>query len=322
MHVSIVIPAYNAAKTVGGCLDALLPQTTGSDCEIILVDDGSRDATRAIAAARGASVIGQENRGAAAARNVGAQNARGEIILFIDGDCVPAQNWVQAMLEPFADPDIIGACGMKQTRQRGIVPRFVQLEFDYRYDNERQRRYIDFVDSGTAAYRRAIFLANGGFDTRLADAEDVDLSYRLSERGYRMAFAENAIVYDPHPESLIEYLRRKFEYAFWRAQVYARYPRKLASDSRTPQTQKAQGLLIGLLAGSLVAVIVWRDALYLAALCAVTFALTTLPFSARYVRRDPLVASLSPLFLALSALAGTLGLGLGILRAKLSTDFP
>ena len=81
-------------------------------------------------------------------------------------------------------------------------------------------------------------------------------------------------------------------------------------------------MLIGLLAGSLVAVIVWRDALYLAALCAVTFALTTLPFSARYVRRDPLVASLSPLFLALSALAGTLGLGLGILRAKLSTDFP
>lgn len=320
MQVSIIIPAYNVEKNIGVCLDALLAQRTRDECEIIVVDDGSRDATRVVAAARGVRVIAQENRGAAAARNVGAQNACGDIVLFLDGDCVPEQNWVQAMLAPFADPEIVGACGMKQTEQRGIVPRFIQLEFDYRYDNERARRYIDFVDSGTAAYRRAIFLEHGGFDARLSDAEDVDLSYRLSERGYRMAFAENAMVYDPHPESLIEYLRRKFTYAFWRAQVYARYPRKLASDSRTPQTQKAQGLLIGLLAVSLLAAIIWRDALWLAVLCIVVFALTTLPFVARYFKRDPRVAMLSPLFTALSASAGSLGLGLGIVRAKLKRD--
>ncbi len=319
MTISIIIPAYNVEKNIGACLDALRPQISDAD-EIIVVDDGSRDATRAVAEARGVRVIAQENRGAAAARNVGAQNARGDLVLFLDGDCVPEQNWVQAMLAPLVDSEIVGACGMKQTKQRGIVPRFIQMEFDYRYDNERARRYIDFVDSGTAAYRRAIFLENGGFDARLADAEDVDLSYRLSERGYRMAFTENAIVYDPHPESLIEYLRRKFTYAFWRAQVYARYPTKLASDSRTPQTQKAQGALVGLLALSLVAAIVWRDALWLAAFCLVAFAFTTAPFVARYFKRDPVVALWSPLFSALSAFAGSLGLGLGILRARLMSD--
>jgi cellulose synthase/poly-beta-1,6-N-acetylglucosamine synthase-like glycosyltransferase len=294
-------------------------QISGDD-EIIVVDDGSRDATRAVAEARGAHVIAQENRGAAAARNVGAQNARGDIVLFLDGDCVPEQNWVQAMLAPFADPEIVGACGMKQTKQRGIIPRFIQLEFDYRYDNECRRRYIDFIDSGTAAYRRAVFLENGGFDARLSDAEDVDLSYRLSERGYRMAFAGNAVVYDPHPESLYEYLRRKYEYAFWRAQVYARYPRKLASDSRTPQTQKIQGLLTGWLLGSSGAALIWRDALWFTALGAFALGLTTLPFIARYLRRDPVVALLSPLFIAFAAFAGSLGLGLGILRAKLKRD--
>ena len=320
MRVSIIIPAYNVEKNIGACLDALLVQATRDEHEILVVDDGSRDATRAVAEARGVRVIAQENRGAAAARNVGAQGARGDILLFIDGDCVPERNWVQAMLAPFADPEIVGTCGMKQTRQRGIVPRFIQMEFDYRYDSERKRRYIDFVDSGTAAYRRAIFLENGGFDARLSDAEDVDLSYRLSERGYRMAFAENAVVFDPHPESLIEYLRRKFEYAFWRAQVYARYPHKLASDSRTPQTQKVQGALVSLFASSLVAAIIWRDALWLTGLIVAAFLLMTLPFAARYFKRDPTGAILSPLFTALSAFVGSLGLGLGILRAKLKRD--
>jgi hypothetical protein len=99
--------------------------------------------------------------------------------------------------------------------------------------------------------------------------------------------------------------------------VYARYPRKLATDSRTPQTQKVQGVLVGLLVLSLVVAIVWREVLWLTALIVIIFALTTLPFIARYFKRDPLVALLSPLFTALSAFVGSSGLGLGILRAKM-----
>jgi cellulose synthase/poly-beta-1,6-N-acetylglucosamine synthase-like glycosyltransferase len=315
MSISVVIPAYNVEPTIGACLDALLAQISTGD-EIIVVDDGSRDKTRAVAQARGVRVIAQENRGAAAARNMGAENARGDVVLFIDADCVPEKNWIQAMRAPFADPEIVGACGMKQTKQRGIVPRFIQLEFDYRYDNERQRRYIDFVDSGTAAYRREVFLRNGGFDARLSDAEDVDLSYRLAERGYKMAFAADAVVYDQHPESFAEYLRRKFEYAFWRARVYARYPRKLASDSRTPQTQKLQGLLIGCLGLSLLAAMIWRGALWLTALMVVAFVLTTLRFVVRYFKRDPMVALMSPVFIGLSACVGSLGIALGFWRHR------
>ena len=313
MAISIIVPAYKAERTIGACLEALLRQKP-NDCEIIVVaDDESREAIRALAEPRGARVL-TPNHGAAAARNLGAENARGDLVLFVDADCVPDKNWIQAMTAPFADPQIVGAGGMKQTKQRGIVPRFIQMEFDYRYDNERNLRYIDFVDSGTAAYRRAIFLENGGFDTHLSDAEDVDLSYRLSELGYRMAFVENAVVDDQHPESPIEYLRRKFTYAFWRTQVYARYPRKLAVDSRTPQTQKAQGALVGLLALSFCAALVWRDALWLSAWTVVAFGLTTLPFVARGWKRDPWVAVVSPVFIGLSACAGAWGVALGFLR--------
>ncbi len=316
MRVSIVIPAYNVEKTVGACLDALLAQIPVAG-EIIVVDDGSTDATRTIAKSKGVRVIAQRNRGAAAARNAGAEQARGEIALFIDGDCVPASNWIQAMLAPLSDAEIIGACGMKQTRQPGIIPRFIQMEFDYRYDNERKLRYIDFIDSGTAAYRREVFLQTGGFDVTLADAEDVDLSYRLSARGYRMAFARDAIVYDALPESLWVYLRRKYEYAFWRTQVYARYPRKIVSDSRTPQTQKVQGLLVGLFGLAILGSIFWRDVLWLAAIIVVAFIATALPFVARNFKRDPLLASMAPGFIALAAFAGSAGVAIGMLRKKI-----
>lgn len=317
--ISIVIPAYRAQKTIGACLDALRAQLAPDDELIVVADDESRETMRALCEMRGARVL-SPNRGAAAARNLGAADARGEIVLFLDADCVPERNWVRALLAPFADPEIVGACGMKQTQQRGIIPRFIQMEFDYRYDHERALPHIDFIDSGTAAYRRAIFLQSGGFDPRLSDAEDVDLSYRLAERAYKMAFASDAIVYHHHPESLSEYLRRKFLYAFWRAQVYARHPRKLASDSRTPQMQKAQGALVSLLGLWLGAAIIWRDALWFVALIIVAFIATTLPFIVRYFKRDPFVVLLSPFLTALSAFAGSLGLALGILRAKLKRD--
>lgn len=311
--VSIVIPAYNAEKTIGKCLDGLLAQKI-SDTEIIVVDDGSRDATRDIAQSKGVRVLTQVNRGAAAARNLGAESAHGAIVLFIDGDCEPESNWIQAMTAPLRDLEIVGACGMKRTHQRGLIPRFIQLEFDYRYDRERELHDIDFIDSGTAAYRRDIFLKCGGFDTTLSDAEDTDLSYRLSEQGYRLAFADGAIVYHAHPESPIEYFRRKFVYGYWRSQVYARHPKKIASDSRTPQTQKLQGMLALLLPVALAGSILWREAVWIALALASVIGLTTLPFMIRYLRQDWQAALLTPLLIGVASFTGGAGIAVGLVR--------
>lgn len=314
--ISIVIPAFNAEQTIGKCLDGLLAQKK-SDTEIIVVDDGSRDATRDIAQAQGVRVLTQQNRGAAAARNLGAENARGDIVLFIDGDCEPEANWIQAMTAPLGDPEIVGAGGMKRTHQRSLIPRFIQLEFDYRYDRERELTHIDFIDSGTAAYRREIFLKCGGFDTTLSDAEDTDLSYRLSEQGYRMAFADGAIVYHAHPESPIEYFRRKFVYGYWRSQVYARHPKKIASDSRTPQTQKIQGIFGMLFLAALIGTIFWRESLWLALAMAVIIEATTLPLMFDFLKRDRQAALLTPVLIGLTSFIGGAGIALGLVRSRL-----
>jgi cellulose synthase/poly-beta-1,6-N-acetylglucosamine synthase-like glycosyltransferase len=310
--ISIIIPAFNEEKNIGRCLDGLRNQIdVHDDSEVIVIDDGSTDATREIAKAHGARVLAQPNQGAAAARNFGARQANGEIILFTDADCVPDPKWVAAMLAPFAESDVVGVGGMKKTRQTEFMPRFIQLEFDYRYDRVRTHRYIDFIDSGTAAYRRDIFLENNGFDTLLADAEDVELSFRLSQQGFKMAFAPAAIVYREHQTSLWEYLRLKFTYAYWRSYVYKRFPQKIAADSRTPQTQKIAGGLVLLLPFVILASLFWSQAIWLTAAIVIVLLATSFPFVVRYWKRDPIVAFFSPVMIALSACAVGWGVAIG-----------
>ena len=91
MDVSIVIPAFNAAATMGECLAAVAAQATDhGHCDVIVVDDGSSDETPLVAAEHGATVIRQANQGQAAARNAGVQRSTAGIVVFTDADCVPA----------------------------------------------------------------------------------------------------------------------------------------------------------------------------------------------------------------------------------------
>lgn len=314
--ISIVIPAFNAEKNIGACLDALRAQVAPGD-EIIVVDDGSTDATRALAESRGVRVLAQANRGAAAARNAGADRARGDIVLFIDADSVPEARWLAKMIAPFADAQVAGVSGEKKTRQKNLWARYIQAEYDFKYDRIAAHRDIDFVDSSTAAYRREWFLANDGFDATLMEAEDVELSFRLAERGYRMVLARDAIAWHTHPESLGEFLRRKYRYAIWRAIVYARFPRKAARDTRTPQSQKFQVVLAFVSLPATLASLVWQGALWLVLLWLGVFAASTLAFAARCGRESKMLAMIAPVTLLLAAYAGGAGAIVGMFKARM-----
>ncbi len=315
--ISVVVPAYNVETALGHCLDALLAQTLPRDeYEIIMVDDGSKDGTAAAALTRGVRVIRQENCGAGAARNTGAQAARGDIVLFLDADSVPDARWVEAMAAPFADATVAGVSGEKKTRQTNWVARFVQAEYDYKYDLIAAHGATDFVDSSTAGYRRAIFLANGGFDAAMMEAEDTELSFRLAERGYRMVLARDAIAYHSHPESLLEYLRRKFQYAIWRAVVYRRMPGKVASETRTPPTQKLQVVIAFALLAAILGAWVWQPVEWGIITLLFLFAGTTIPFVRACWRRDPPLALVAPFVLLLAAYAGGMGGMVGFFKHR------
>lgn len=316
-QVSVIVPAFNAEKTLGACLAALLAQTAPRDSyEVIVVDDGSTDATRAVAESHGVTVLAQPNRGAAAARNLGAQNARGDILLFIDADSAPDARWIEALVAPFADRSIAGASGEKKTRQTNLWARYVQLEYDFKYDRMDAQGTTDFIDSSTAAYRREIFLSNQGFDPTLREAEDTDLSFRLSERGCAMVLVRDAIVYHTHPESLGAYLRRKYQYAIWRTLIYARYPRKAASDTRTPPSQKLQVALAFALIPLVLGALLWNGLLWGVIALLLLFLATTLRFAARCWRASRWIGLLAPGALLLSAYAGGAGAVVGFFKRR------
>ena len=310
--ISVIIPAYNARESLGACLDALERQTLPREkYEIIVVDDGSTDGTREAATGRDVVLIPQAHQGAAAARNAGARRAQGEIVLFTDADCVPEPNWVEAISAPFADKDVVGVSGRIQTHQRSLVARFIQVEYDYRYEKIARHAYIDFISTATGAYRTEIFLESGGFRENLRGAEDAELSFRLASAGYKMVFAPQAVVYHLHPESIMEYARRKYHYGYWRMMVYRRHPRKAMADSRTPQTQKVQIGLFCLLVVAIIGAIFWRGLVWLAGALALSFLFASLPFWWWALRRDLEIGLFTPLFLVVA----TASVGAGVIAS-------
>ena len=211
--ISVIIPVRDGEDTLSACLAGLEAQTLPLIFfEVIVVDDGSRDRSAQIAEQAGVTLLQQAPRGPAAARNLGAQSARGEILVFTDADCQPAPDFLERIVTAFQDEDVAGAKGSYRTGQRGLVPRFMQQEYQHKYDRMAQETSVDFIDTYAAAYRREIFLTNRGFDVHFPTAcvEDQELSFRLARKGYKLVFMPQASVFHRHDRSLGEYCRRKF----------------------------------------------------------------------------------------------------------------
>jgi glycosyltransferase involved in cell wall biosynthesis len=331
MRVSVIVPAHNSQATIDRCLSALDRQACGAHYEVLLVDDGSTDSTRARARAHKVRVLKQPHAGPAAARNLGAQHARGEILLFTDADCEPAPDWIEQMIAPLSDPQTVGVKGVYRSRQTEIVARFVQMEYETRYQKTAQHMAregrIDFVDTYAAGYRRDVFLANKGFDPAFATAsvEDQEFSFRLASQGHRLVFAPQAVVYHwGHASTLWGYARKKYKIGYHKVDVLARNSAKLWNDSHTPQRLKVQIGLLGLGGASLVLAFLWPPLLWAAASLGTLFGLSTLPFVLSAWAEDRCVAIVSPPLLLLRAAALGSGLligGFGYLSQKAAAFF-
>jgi cellulose synthase/poly-beta-1,6-N-acetylglucosamine synthase-like glycosyltransferase len=167
---------------------------------------------------------------------------------------------------------------------------------------------IDFIDTYSAAYRRDILLDAGGFEATMLIDEDQELSFRLESRGYRLVFEPAAIVYHQHVETVLKYFRRKFKIGFWKVAVRLRHRAKTFSDSHTPQSLKAQVVLLGLALVAAGCSGISREFLAVSGLLLVLFAISAMPLLWVTGRRDPAVLWIAPLMILCRALA--LGMGL------------
>lgn len=321
IEFSVVVPAYNSESTLGFCLKALSHQTIPAErYEVIVVDDGSSDQTSKIARQFDVRYLFQKNRGPASARNLGADAAAGSLILFTDSDCVPCQDWLEEMVRPFMDSNVVAVKGGYKTRQTEIVARFAQMEFEDRYDMLRKSASIDMIDTYSAAFRKEVFKRMGGFDGRFpkANNEDTELSYRLAAAGCKMVFNPKAVVFHTHPSTLAKYLRIKFWRGYWRMIVYRRYPKKALKDSYTPNVLKIQTLLMAMslplcLSTAFICAFFWPVLLLWGILM-----ISTLPFSIKTYKKDKLAGILSPGIILFRSLVFAVGSLLGLAMDMIS----
>ena len=314
---TVVIPARDAAGTLGACLEALAEQgVPGPAASLVVVDDGSSDDTAAIAQRFGATVLAGPRTGPAAARNTGIRAASSDLVVFVDADTVPAAEWLREMLRPFDDPAVVAVKGRYKTTQRAALARFTQLEFEWKYARLAQARHVDYVDTGTAAFRRAPLVEAGGFDESLRTSEDVELAYRLAAGGGRIVFNPGAVVLHRHTESLAPYFVKKLRGALTRTLVYRRHPQKAKGDAYTPPLMGAQIALSGLAAAAVAGRLLGLPATGWQGLLG-AFVATTFPVVRQALRLDPAIAPLVPALLFVRAFAQGLGMAAALIQLAL-----
>ena len=189
-----MVPVLDGEDQLPRLLDALAAQSGAPPFEVIVVDNGSRDATIATARAHpiGARVVEEPRRGSYAARNAGIAAARGAILAFTDADCTPSPRWLAAGVDALAHADLVGGA----IRQVCSASPTVWEAYD-------AATYLDqaslVADQGAAAtanlfVRRSVFEAVGGFDARLRSSGDVELTRRAVASGLRIAYAPDSVV--------------------------------------------------------------------------------------------------------------------------------
>lgn len=187
--ISVIIPAHNAAQHLRECLNCLV-ESSIAPLEVIVVDDCSTDGSREIAAASGARVLSTERRsGPAAARNLGARNARGRILFFLDADVFVHPDTIERVAEAFArDPELDAVIGSYDDSPgcQDFLSQYKNLMHAFVHQTARQEAGTFW--SGCGAIRTEVFLAFGGFDESYdrPAIEDIELGYRLRSGGRKI----------------------------------------------------------------------------------------------------------------------------------------
>jgi GT2 family glycosyltransferase len=219
-RVSIVIPVYNRADYTFRCLRALAEKTDGQSLsyEVVIVDNGSTDATAdLLREVRGDVLVrrNRENLGFARACNQGALLARGDVVVFLNNDTEVHPGWLQAIVEELDSHPETGLAGGRLLYPDGtiqhagvvigrdLIPVHIHRGLPADHPATRERRAYPVVTAACAAVRRLEFYALGMFDEEFVNGhEDIDLCFRYRAAGSAVVYRPDCVV--THHESVSE----------------------------------------------------------------------------------------------------------------------
>jgi GT2 family glycosyltransferase len=226
-RVSVVVCTFNGGRTLSATLEGI-ERLEYPELEVIVVDDGSTDDTAAIAARFHARLIRTPNGGLGSARNVGAANATGEIVAYLDDDAWPDPHWVQYLVDTFA------RTGSAAVGGPNIPPPGVNAVAESVAHSPGGPIHVLITDTQAEhipgcnfAIRKAALEALGGFDPQFrAAGDDVDLCWRLQEAGQRVGFNPGAMVWHHRRSSLAAYWRQQRGYGRAEALLQRKWPQR------------------------------------------------------------------------------------------------
>lgn len=206
MNISVVIATYNRAASLKKTLDSLANQQFNDLYEVIVVDDGSRDETLKMLAEYNQNSLhlrffSQENKGPAAARNVGISKASYGIIAFTDDDCIVHDDWLQTIAIGFENPAIVGQQGSTYTYNHFVTPTTHQI------DNINGN---PSVPTCNASYRTEALIKAKGFDEAYPHPhnEDADLAWRIEKDGLIQFNSKMLVCHPPRKDKFLKVARR------------------------------------------------------------------------------------------------------------------
>ncbi|MBN3037632.1 MAG: glycosyltransferase [Candidatus Diapherotrites archaeon] len=237
MRFSVIVPAYNEEKTISECLKSIQKQTfKGFECIAVC---GGQDKTETIARRQCITLKDTRNAGAGAARNLGAANARGEILIFTDADTNVPKNWLEAYDKAFQDADIVAAGGPVRPRDGGLADKILFfINQDLWYRTTALLGFYQFSGQNSA-YRKKTF---PGFDEDLSMMEDTELANRVKGKkvfvpvpvkSSARRFRERG-----YASTLLQYLKAYADHYVLRKPVRAQYFKSAAQTRKLPRKKK------------------------------------------------------------------------------------
>ncbi|HEY4613200.1 MAG TPA: glycosyltransferase [Bacteroidota bacterium] len=183
MRFSVIIPTYNEQEYIERCLQSIVQQTYDrADYEIIVSDAQSTDETVRLALNGGAKVANAARRGIAYGRNIGAQQAQGDLLVFVDADVTLHPEFLSHLAKTFSDERVVAATGKAIPADGNLFPRFV-YRATYALVNFFNFFHLPLFPALCVVYRKTIFETVGGFREDFGITEDLDLSKRVSTLG-------------------------------------------------------------------------------------------------------------------------------------------
>jgi glycosyltransferase involved in cell wall biosynthesis len=226
--VAVVIPVWNGEAVIGRCLDALARQTLSPDAfQIIVVDNGSNDASAAIARGfAGVEVIAEERPSSYAARNRGLEHVRAPVTAFTDADCVPAPDWLEQVLRAAAENPGFGVlAGHIDLFDEIAQERAVFADYERLFSFPQAHAARGNCATANWASETALLRRLGGFDAALKSGGDRQMALRIRDAGHPLIYVPAMMVRHPVRASRAELVRKRQRLSGGRWDRTARRPR-------------------------------------------------------------------------------------------------